>query len=280
MVHNFSPSPPPVPSSNGSFPPLPQGSQSLEPEDSEWDLGRWFALARRRGLVIVGVTVTGISFVIPRTLNEEPIYESKFRILVEPVNAKAENDLSNLAPTSRNNNIQSSLDYQTQIEVLRSPELMKKVLAEIQKNYPEISYDSLIGNLKITRLGKTKILEISYEGNDPDLIFTILEQLVEVYLKYSKDERQTNLRQGINFIENQLPSLQARVNQLQNQLQAFRQRYQFTDPDSKAQQITSQMTALKQQNLALEQQLAKSRFNLSSLQEETGAVAALSEAPL
>ncbi|AOY85003.2 polysaccharide biosynthesis tyrosine autokinase [Moorena producens JHB] len=278
MVHNFSPSPPSVTSSNGSFPPLPQGSPWLESEDSEWDLGRWFAVARRRGVVIVGVTVTGISFVIPRTLNEEPSYQSKFRILVEPVNA--ENDLGNLTPGLGNQNIKSSLDYQTQIQVLRSPELMEVVLAEVQKTYPEISYNSLIGNLKITRLGKTKILEISYQGNDPDLILTILEQLAKVYLNYSLNERQTNLRQGIQFIENQLPSLQARVNELQNQLQAFRERYQFTNPDSQAELIASQITALKQENLALEQQLAKSRFNLGSLQEETGAVAALSEAPL
>ncbi|NEP31307.1 MAG: polysaccharide biosynthesis tyrosine autokinase [Moorea sp. SIO3B2] len=241
-------------------------------------MGRWFAVARRRGVVIVGVTVTGISFVIPRTLNEEPSYQSKFRILVEPVNA--ENDLGNLTPGLGNQNIKSSLDYQTQIQVLRSPELMEVVLAEVQKTYPEISYNSLIGNLKITRLGKTKILEISYQGNDPDLILTILEQLAKVYLNYSLNERQTNLRQGIQFIENQLPSLQARGNELQNQLQAFRERYQFTNPDSQAELIASQITALKQENLALEQQLAKSRFNLGSLQEETGAVAALSEAPL
>ncbi|WP_293054285.1 MULTISPECIES: polysaccharide biosynthesis tyrosine autokinase [unclassified Moorena] len=278
MVHNFSPSPPSVTSSNGSFPPLPQGSPWLESEDSEWDLGRWFAVARRRGVVIVGVTVTGISFVIPRSLNEEPSYQSKFRILVEPVNA--ENDLGNLTPGLGNQNIKSSLDYQTQIQVLRSPELMEVVLAEVQKTYPEISYNSLIGNLKITRLGKTKILEISYQGNDPDLILTILEQLAKVYLNYSLNERQTNLRQGIQFIENQLPSLQARVNELQNQLQAFRERYQFTNPDSQAELIASQITALKQENLALEQQLVQTRFYVGSLQEETGALAALSDAPL
>ncbi|EGJ30436.1 MULTISPECIES: polysaccharide biosynthesis tyrosine autokinase [Moorena] len=241
-------------------------------------MGLWLGVARRRGVVIVGVVVTGMSFVIPRTLNEEPSYQSKFRILVEPVNA--ENDLGNLTPGLGNQNIKSSLDYQTQIQVLRSPELMEVVLAEVQKTYPEISYNSLIGNLKITRLGKTKILEISYQGNDPDLILTILEQLAKVYLNYSLNERQTNLRQGIQFIENQLPSLQARGNELQNQLQAFRERYQFTNPDSQAELIASQITALKQENLALEQQLAKSRFNLGSLQEETGAVAALSEAPL
>ncbi|NEO89153.1 MAG: polysaccharide biosynthesis tyrosine autokinase [Moorea sp. SIO3G5] len=278
MVNNFSPSPLPVASSNGNFPPLPQGSQWLEPEDSEWDLSRLLVVVRRRGVVIVGVVVTGMSFVIPRTLNEEPIYQSKFRILVEPVNA--ENDLNNLTSALANQRIQSGLDYETQIQVLRSPELMALVLKELQKTHPEISYNSLISGLTITRLGKTKILQIRYQGKDPELILTILNQLAEVYLEYSLKERQTNLRQGIQFIENQLPSLQARVNQLQNQLQAFRERYQFTNPDSQAELIASQITALKQENLALEQQLVQTRFYVGSLQEETGALAALSDAPL
>ncbi|WP_143727881.1 GumC family protein [Moorena bouillonii] len=278
MINNFSPSPLPVASNNGNFPPLPQGSPWLEPDDSEWDLARWFVVVQRRGLVIVGVTVAGMSYVYPTTLNEEPIYQSKFRILVEPVNAA--NDLDNLTSVLGPQNLKSGLDYETQIQVLRSPELMKLVVAELQKTHPEISYNSLIKDLSITRLGKTKILEISYQGKDPDLILTILNQLANVYLEYSLAERQTNLKLGIQFIENQLPSRQARVNQLQNQLQVFRERYQFTDPESQAQLIASQMTTLKQQNLALEQELVQARSYLGSLQEETGALAALGEAPL
>ncbi|OLT63568.1 capsular biosynthesis protein [Moorena bouillonii PNG] len=235
-------------------------------------------MVQRRGLVIVGVTVAGMSYVYPTTLNEEPIYQSKFRILVEPVNAA--NDLDNLTSVLGPQNLKSGLDYETQIQVLRSPELMKLVVAELQKTHPEISYNSLIKDLSITRLGKTKILEISYQGKDPDLILTILNQLANVYLEYSLAERQTNLKLGIQFIENQLPSRQARVNQLQNQLQVFRERYQFTDPESQAQLIASQMTTLKQQNLALEQELVQARSYLGSLQEETGALAALGEAPL
>ncbi len=278
MVNNFSTSPLSIASSNGNFPPLPQGSPWLEADDSEWDLGRWLLVAQRRGLVIVGVTVAGMCYLYPTTVNEEPIYESKFRILVEPVNAA--NDFENLTSVLGGQNLKSSLDYETQIQVLRSPELMKVVVAELQKTHPEITYDSLMQDLSITRLGKTKILEISYQGKDPDLILTILNQLAKVYLEYSLAERQTNLKLGIQFIENQLPSRQARVNQLQNQLQVFRERYQFTNPESQAQLIASQMSSLKQQNLALEQQLVLARSYLGSLQEETGALAALGDAPL
>ena len=268
--------PPPIPSNNGNSPPLPQTPQWLEAEDSEWDLRRWLAVARRRGVVIVGVAVTVMSFVVPTTLNEEPIYQSQFRILVEPVDAT--NDISNLTAVLGEQTIKSGLDYETQIQVLRSPELMGIAVSQLQKIYPDISYGSLMSSLTITRLGKTKILQISYQGGDPERILVILELLAAVYLEYSLEERQTNLRQGIQFIEEQLPSFQDRVNLLQGQLQGFRQQYQFNSPESQAEQITSQITSLKQQNLALEQQLVQARSYLASLQAETGAVAALSDA--
>ena len=278
MVNNFSPSLLPVASSNGNFPPLPQGSPWLEPDDSEWDLHLWLTVLERRGIVIVGVAVTGMSFITPMTLNQEPIYESKFKLLVEPVNA--DNNLENVTSFLGNQKIKSGLDYETQIEVLRSPKLMEKVIAELQKTYPEIDYYSLMRDLNITRLGNTKILEISYQGKDQDQILTVLDQLAKVYLEYSLEERQTNLKLGIQFIENQLPSLQARVNQLQNQLQVFLEQYKFTNPQSQAQLIASQIGSLKQQNLALEQELVLARSYLASLQEETGALAALGDAPL
>lgn len=278
MVNNFSTSPLPVASNNGNFPPLPQGSPWLEADDSEWDLRLWLTVLERRSLVIIGIVGTGMSFIIPMTLNQEPIYESKFQILVEPVNA--DNDLGNFTSFLGDQDLKSGLDYETQIQVLRSPELMEKVLAELQKPYPEIDYDSLMKDLSITRLGETKILEISYQGNDQDQILTVLDQLAKVYLEYSLEERQTNLKLGIQFVEKQLPSLQTRVNQLQNQLQVFREQYQFTNPESQVQLIASQMTTLKQQNLALEQELVQARSYLGSLQEETGALAALGDAPL
>ena len=268
--------PPPVPSNNGNSLPLIQASQWLEAQESEWDVRRLLSVARRRGVVMVGVAVTVMSFVIPTIFNQEPVYQGKFRILVEPVDAQ--NDLSNLTAALGEEKLKSGLDYETQIQVLRSPELMALVIAQIQTTDPDIDYEYLMSGLTISRLGETKILEVRYRGENPQNILLTLEQLAAVYLEYSLKERQTNLRQGIQFVEKQLPFLQNRVNLLQSQLQAFRQQYQFTNPDSQAQQITSQITNLKQQNLALEQQLVQARSYLASLQGETGAVAALSDA--
>ncbi len=55
---------------------------------------------------------------------------------------------------------------------------------------------------------------------------------LKAYLKYSLEERQTNLRQGINFVDSQLPDLQTQVDTIQNQLETFRKQYNFITPEA------------------------------------------------
>lgn len=89
-------------------------------------------------------------------------------------------------------------------------------------------------------------------------------------------ERQTNLRQGIQFVDSQRPQLQLRVNSLQKQLQQFRQQYNFIDPEVKAEQLSQQVNAIKLQRLETEKQLAQARTLYAALQGQSGAELAAS----
>ena len=93
------------------------------------------------------------------------LLESNFRLLVEPVNN--ENSLSELTTLENPNAPKSGLDYETQIQVLKSPELMNGIINELQAQYPDISYDSLVNSLTIERFEETKIIEVSYRNNNP-----------------------------------------------------------------------------------------------------------------
>ncbi|MEO1622253.1 MAG: polysaccharide biosynthesis tyrosine autokinase, partial [Cyanobacteria bacterium J06632_3] len=123
-----------------------------------------------------------------------------------------------------------------------------------------------------------KILEVSYAGPDPVEIQVVLDLLSKTYLKYSLEERQTNLRQGINFVENQLPDLQAQVDRVQDALQAFRLKYNFITPEVQAAQLSQQTTSLSEQRLALDRQLAEAQQHFSNLQSQSGTLGALNEA--
>ena len=264
-----------MPQRNGEHlqPILPVYTTALQenPTD-EWDLRQLLTIARRRAVVIGSVAVAISATVWFWTLTREPRYEGKFRLLVEPVTTENKSKLEGLAQTPAGVNPiqQESLDYDSQIEVLRSPELMAPLIKKLAAHYPDINYDSLIENLTINRFQETKILEFRYQDPDPQKIQFVLQQLSQEFLKYSLQERQTNLRQGIQFVDAQMPELRSRVNNLQKDLQQFRQQYEFVNPEVKAEQLAQQVNTIKFQKLDTQKQLAEARNFYAILQSPSG----------
>jgi polysaccharide biosynthesis transport protein len=256
--------------------PFPQAQPFTESEGigEDWNFRDFLGILRRRSLIIAGVALLVMIAVVSSSLKQKPEYEGNFRLLVEPVN-----DDSKAVDVVKDANLdKSSLDYESQIQVLKSPELMGNIVKELQKSYPEIDYGSLIKSLTIIRLGETKIIEVRYQSNNANKTQAVLEKIAKNYSNYSKEKRQTKLRQGIQFVETQLPSLQKRVDEIQKDLQLFRQKYDFIDPDTQAQQIAAQVNNLSGQRLAVNQQLAQARANLAGLQGKEGELAALNNA--
>jgi succinoglycan biosynthesis transport protein ExoP len=258
----------------------PQFLARQEGQEDDWSLRHVLGIAKRRVLVIIGVTITFMTAVVAVTLNQKPVYEAKFQILAEPVSSDNSN-LSKLTLSVESSNFnKSSLDYETQIQVLKSPELIRSIVNRLRISYPDINYDSLLPFLTITRLGETKIIEVRYHNSDPVKIKVVLDELSHAYLAYSLENRQINLRQGIQFVEKQLPPLQKRVDHLQKQLQLFRQKYNFTEPTSQSTQIAEQAQQLAEQRLSINQQLAKAQSYFISLQGREGYQAAFKDAPV
>ncbi|MEQ9552207.1 MAG: polysaccharide biosynthesis tyrosine autokinase [Coleofasciculus sp. G3-WIS-01] len=277
------------PNGNGKHPkyspPLVYRTPPPEPEPDEWTLRQLVNVIRRRALVIAGVAIavtSGISF---WTLNQTPKYESKFQLLVEPVTK--EGDLDRLTEVvGGGDGRNSALDYDTQIQVLRSPQLMDAIVQEIQKHYPEVSYDSLMGQLIVSRLGETKILEGRYRDTEPERVRRVLHEVARGYLRYSLQERQLNLKQGIMFVDDQLPMLRDRVNKLQGQLQDFRQQHNLLDPEIQAQELSQRVSTIEQQQLQTQVEYQETRSLYNTLLQQLGlspqqavATVTLSEAP-
>ncbi|MBD1878453.1 polysaccharide biosynthesis tyrosine autokinase [Coleofasciculus sp. FACHB-T130] len=282
---------PSSPKGNGKqFQPLPLTDETQFLENSQDDLNvrQLLNVVRRRALVIAGVAIVVTTGIGLWTFSQTPKYEGKFQLLVEPVTA--ENKLTKLTQLQAIEPAlnDSSLDYETQIKVLLSSERMAAFIAQIQKRYPDIDYESLIleNNLTITQIDKTKILEVRYRDTDPDKIKYVLFELAKVYLRYSLQERQTNLNQGIKFVDGQLPGLQQRVDKLQGQLQTFRQRYNILDPEEQAKQLAVLASNVEEQKLDNQLKHNEVRSLYATLQKQLGlppnqaiAAASLSEAP-
>ncbi|NDJ15871.1 GumC family protein [Myxacorys almedinensis] len=252
----------------------PHVSQSEE----DWQSPQVLDIARRRGLLIAGtaMTVTLLTGVI--TLRQTDSYEGAFQILVEPVTAESEQGLDPLSSEPKPSS-NTGLDYATQIQVLGSPKTMKPIVEQIQKRYPEIGYGSLMDQLSISRPEDTKLIAVKYKDEDPDRVKFVLDQLAAGYLTYSQQERQSNLRQGITFVDDQIESTRKRVDTLQRQIQTFRQRNNLIGTEALASQVASQIQGLEQQRLEARREIAETQKQYNNLQDPSGAIAALAADP-
>ena len=262
------------------------------------DLAWVFAVVRRRALVMGSVAfalivLSGLWLVWNKrqTVLE---YQGSFKLLVEPVTAEGQLRDQFLLSQNQNLDIQrvqiekSLLDYETQIRVLQSPQILMPVIQQLQVQYPKIDYSSLKNSLSISRITYekddkeegTKILEVRYHDQNSNKIEFVLEELAQAYLNYSLQERQKSIQQGLKFIKAQLPDLQQQVDTLQGQLQNLRQQYNLVNPNVADQALTGHLRAIQTERLDTEIQLAETRALYQTLQKqltEADATAILSQ---
>lgn len=261
-----------------------------ELEGDNFDLSQILTIARRRMLLITGVAIAVTSGVAAKVLKEIPKYEGKFQLLVEPPSRQDDKvkQLSQALDKNVGDQIKG-VDYETQIQVLRSPQIMSPILKKIQARYPDIDYEALQLNLIISRIKETKIIEVRYQDSDPDKIQFVLQQIVDAYVKYSAQEQQDTVTQGLTFVNKQTDLLQDRVNSLQQKLQEFRQNYNIIDPQTQGQLLTTRVGEIVKQRQETLSQLGESEKLYGELKSQLGELgvspqqavtaSALSEAP-
>lgn len=282
--------------------PIPaQHNLESTPEDDSLNLPWILAVFRRRAWIMLSVStlLTGLlgGVVVWQSKQAISEYKGSFRLLVEPVTAEGRLSQQFLqSQVDARSDIQSVridnslLDYESQIRVLKSPSLMNPVISDIQQKYPEMSYELMMKQLIIERLSYeedgfkegTKIIEVTYTNPDPEQIQFVLEELVDSYLEYSLEERQSSFMQGIRFIEAQLPQLQQQVSQLQQQLLNLQQTYNLIRPDQAEVSLSEQLHRVEIDRIETQAKLAEVRatYEVAKRQFEQGnATAVLARNP-
>jgi succinoglycan biosynthesis transport protein ExoP len=217
-------------------------------------------------------------------------------MLVEPVTTEARiADPAALANQGEGGGVPNrdffSLDYPTQLEILQSPQMLSAIAKQVQKRYPQVTQDFIKKGLVVLRVGEndltiTKILEVRFIGQDPAIVESVLQETKKKYLKYSLDERKTRIGEGVKFIEDQLPGLNKRVNDLKSDLQMIQQQQKITDPKEQGAQLLEQVRTVETLELETQRLLQEQKTLYANLQkqldftpDEAIAASALSEEP-
>jgi polysaccharide biosynthesis transport protein len=234
------------------------------------DLGQTVGALRRKALLILGIAAAITAAAVFKALTDTPVYEAGMEILVKPVSVETEvlsNNPDSLSRRRTRPNSDQPAITDTQLKVLQSPRVIDPVVEELEGQFPGLNYAAFISNLSIS-VTATNILVIGYQHPDPELVRAALDEVSNAYLEYSLEERQAEIRTGLDFIEAQLDPLQEQVNQQQQRLQVLRQENNLIDPESKGGELSGQTSAFTSQQLETRLELQQARSLYADLERE------------
>ena len=207
----------------------------VTPKNQEMSLGLILTSLQKYwyvSLVIGSLMMAGILY---KTAKEPRIYKSGVQIAIELKNSATLAE--KLSAAAVNNSVASddrSTTLETTIQKLKSKTILKKAMDTISDPQLRPSVDTVLQNLTIQPGQNTNILTITYTDTAPQRIVAILNALSNVYIDYGIKTKKARTDNSIAFIESQLPKSRERLKASSKQLEEFRQKYRFIDPESSA----------------------------------------------
>jgi uncharacterized protein involved in exopolysaccharide biosynthesis len=173
-------------------------------------------------LVLIGATLSGIWV---------PKYESQMKILVRRQRTDVSVSSANEPPQQFNDQV-SEQDLNSEVELLNSKDLMRKVAVStgligkingLSDRESEVriarAVEQLSKDLKIEPLHKSNVISISYESRDPQMAARVLSALAAAYMeKHLELHRSTG---EFKFFDQQMRQYQAGLDQAQKKLTDF-----------------------------------------------------------
>jgi polysaccharide biosynthesis transport protein len=181
-------------------------------------------------LLVSGLMMAGIAH---KTYKQPKIYKSGFQIAI---NLKSTASFAEKLAASANNATATAEERTTTIDtitqILKSKAILQKAIDILPPAESKPSADEILQDLTIQAGQSTDILSVNYTGQNPQQIVEVLNALGKVYIDYSIKSRKIKTDQSIVFIESQLPESRKRLETSAQEVEEFRQKYKFFDPES------------------------------------------------
>lgn len=263
--------------------PLDSEIESSQPPQRGLNLRPYLRTAQRKILLIAGFTAITTAAAAFSMSKAPPVYQGSFQILTEAVTSEGRLADPNRIARDNQSRIgnQSEVfeqDYPTILKILTGSQIKKAITDEIRRQYPTLkSVDLKLNNsLVVQRLKQeskdvkdtqeTSILEVTYQNSDPKLVKVVINTVAKTYLDYSLEERKKRINQGVDFIEDQLPSLQSRVDNYRQKLQGLQETYDLINPETTGEELFAKVRQINDEQLAVQRELNEQKALYTNLQ--------------
>ena len=160
-------------------------------------------------------------------------------------------------------------------ELIYTRKILKQIAESVDLLKPDMdmaTQEAVLGglrsNVKINNAGKN-FLRIVYNHKDPDRSFTILNAVVDAFIKDTADRRRKESRDAYEFIEQQVEGYKRQLVMAERQLKDFRAKNLDGTEASVAARITQLRTQIVELKLTVDEIAARRRSLNSQLKQES-----------
>ena len=245
------------------------------PATPEPGYGQLFAILKRRYVWVLALSVTSVAIAFAYTLRQESTYVSGMQFLIEP-NYQGKRGAETFTDAT------VEVDYATQISLMQGSNLLKKAMALLQTEYPDLDPDNP-GSVNGFRAAltiaqgqgqvaskkvETKIFNITYTSNDPIKTQEVLKAVQTVYQEFNLEQQQERLARGLSFVDKQLPQVEGKVKDSEAALEQFRRDQSLIEPSAEAAAKTEMLNRLQTDQQATLVQIRELQTRYGDLQQK------------
>ena len=230
-------------------------------------------LIKRKWMVIA--VVAGIFIVVAiASLRQTPVYQAVGRIAVN----RADPNLITFKDSGPVVDYYDPADLDTEVRILQSDLMALQVIRQLNldkrpefggnsdQRLPNLVADplqtdsnrtsallgSFRGNLHVTLIPNTRIIEIQYSSTDPQLAASAVNTLADTYIKQNFQTKFESTMQASDWLSKQLVDLQMKVETSQEKLVRYQKEHEILGTDEKQNIITEKLDELNKEMTAAE----------------------------
>lgn len=218
-------------------------------------------LRRRRAIILQAflfVLIVGIIW----TAFQSNVYRTSARLLIEPTSSGI--NLNNSSdPLNELFKISGSYNIDTQVELLQTPDILRKVSDKVKGGLPAFTIGSVPG---------TQIIEVTAESSNQNLAADATNTLLETYKLDMQERRFGDLNKALDFAKAQRDKAKETVNKADKDIAAFKRKFNVVELEQSRKSAAEAYDTAKQRYnqisgeiAALNTRIASTRSNMSSV---------------
>ncbi len=230
----------------------------------------------RRRLWLIGGLGLSLLAATALTLSSKPTYRSSMQLMSESNYRSRKTDATANTPSFADSNVE--IDNATQLNLMRSSQLLQRAVGQLKATDPDLEVADLKKGLTVSQVMEqrgndkinTSIFDIAYVDHDRQKTQAVLQAIQQVYQQYNLEQQKLRLTKGLGFIDEQIPKVEARVNQAEAALEKFRKTQDLIDPELQSKSMVDSLAAVQRDQRANRTELQDLQARYGALQQQLG----------